>query len=66
MDENMYSVVYNHLKNDFEQIAKKMYGGFVPHPARPLIRDEALKDTLEMVRRGNIKEYYERIKNNAI
>lgn len=62
MDEDMYCVVYKHIKSDYEAIALRIYG-FVPHNAKPMIVQKAFTDTLEMKKRGTIKGYYEYIKN---
>lgn len=63
--DDVYNVVYDHLLEMYTNVARNMYG-LIPHDTKEFIKQEAYRELLRMERAGQVNDYYERIKNNAI
>lgn len=62
---DIHTVVYNHLVQLYQKFYMAAFEYLtIEHQA--LISYDAFKEMIQMAQEGNLKSYYERIKNNAI
>ena len=62
---DIHTVVYNHLVQLYQKFYMAAFEYLtIEHQA--LISYDAFKEMIQMAQEGNLKSYYDRIKNNAI
>ena len=62
---DIHTVVYNHLVQLYQKFYMAAFEYLtIEHQA--LISYDAFKEMIQMAQEGNLKSYYDRIKNNAV
>ena len=63
--ENMQEAVYSHLYNMNEHIVSSVFPKITPELSAIMSYD-AYAETIQMAQSGILKDYYERLKRNAV
>lgn len=63
--EDMHTAVYNHLVQMYQRFYLEIFE-YLTMQHQALISFDAYQEMIQMAQEGNLKNYYERIRRNAI